>query len=75
MAARTLLETSHGYVGTVYSLLLFLASRTPVHHGVIVSQQGMYAGEVGVPRLLKLFEKYGIKTTWFIPHVLRSYNS
>jgi peptidoglycan/xylan/chitin deacetylase (PgdA/CDA1 family) len=27
----------------------------------------MYAGEVGVPRLLKLFEKYGIKTTWFIP--------
>lgn len=29
--------------------------------------QGMYAGEVGVPRLLKLFKKYGIKTTWFIP--------
>lgn len=29
--------------------------------------QGMYAGEVGVPRLLKLFDKYKIKTTWFIP--------
>jgi len=29
--------------------------------------RGMYAGEVGVPRLLKLFKKYGIKTTWFIP--------
>lgn len=29
--------------------------------------QGLYAGEVGVPRLLKLFEKYKIKTTWFIP--------
>ena len=27
----------------------------------------MYAGEVGVPRLLKLFKKYDIKTTWFIP--------
>ena len=27
----------------------------------------MYAGEVGVPRLLKLFDKYKIKTTWFIP--------
>ena len=29
--------------------------------------QGMYAGEVGAPRLLKLFERFGIKTTWFIP--------
>jgi peptidoglycan/xylan/chitin deacetylase (PgdA/CDA1 family) len=27
----------------------------------------MFAGEVGSPRLLKLFAKYGIKTTWFIP--------
>jgi len=27
----------------------------------------MYAGEVGVPRLLKLFKKYNLKTTWFIP--------
>lgn len=29
--------------------------------------RGMFAGEVGVPRLLRLFEKYGIKTTWFTP--------
>ncbi|KDQ57514.1 hypothetical protein JAAARDRAFT_193830 [Jaapia argillacea MUCL 33604] len=29
--------------------------------------RGMYAGEVGVPRLLKLFDKYQIKATWFIP--------
>lgn len=29
--------------------------------------KGMYAGEVGVLRLLRLFERYGIKTTWFIP--------
>ncbi|KAJ9092890.1 hypothetical protein QFC21_006602 [Naganishia friedmannii] len=29
--------------------------------------RGMFAGEVGTPRLLKLFKKYGIKTTWFIP--------
>ncbi|KAL9598887.1 MAG: hypothetical protein Q9219_004227 [cf. Caloplaca sp. 3 TL-2023] len=28
---------------------------------------GIFAGTVGVRRLLKLFEKYGIKTTWFIP--------
>lgn len=27
----------------------------------------MFAGTVGAPRLLKLFDKYGIKTTWFIP--------
>ena len=27
----------------------------------------MFAGEVGCPRLLKLFAKFGIKTTWFIP--------
>ncbi len=29
--------------------------------------RGMFAGEVGTPRLLKLFDKYGLKTSWFIP--------
>ena len=29
--------------------------------------QGMFAGEIGTPRLLKLFDKFGIKTTWFPP--------
>ncbi len=29
--------------------------------------RGMFAGEVGVPRLLDLFDKYDLKTTWFIP--------
>ena len=29
--------------------------------------RGMFAGEVGTPRLLKLFDKLGIQTTWFIP--------
>jgi peptidoglycan/xylan/chitin deacetylase (PgdA/CDA1 family) len=29
--------------------------------------RGLFAGEVGTPRLLKLFEKYNLKTTWFIP--------
>ncbi|EIN11316.1 glycoside hydrolase/deacetylase [Punctularia strigosozonata HHB-11173 SS5] len=36
--------------------------------------RGMYAGEVGVPRLLKLFDKYKLKTTWFIPgHSLETF--
>jgi peptidoglycan-N-acetylglucosamine deacetylase len=30
-------------------------------------QRGMFAGEVGTPRMLKLLDKYGIRTTWFIP--------
>jgi peptidoglycan/xylan/chitin deacetylase (PgdA/CDA1 family) len=29
--------------------------------------RGMFAGEVGTPRLLKLFERNDIRTTWFIP--------
>lgn len=29
--------------------------------------RGLFAGEVGAPRLLNLFEKYELKTTWFIP--------
>jgi peptidoglycan/xylan/chitin deacetylase (PgdA/CDA1 family) len=29
--------------------------------------RGLFAGEVGSPRLLKLFERYDLKTTWFIP--------
>jgi peptidoglycan-N-acetylglucosamine deacetylase len=29
--------------------------------------RGMFAGEVGSPRLVNLFKKYGLRTTWFIP--------
>jgi peptidoglycan/xylan/chitin deacetylase (PgdA/CDA1 family) len=29
--------------------------------------RGMFAGEIGTMRLLKLFEKYDLRTTWFIP--------
>lgn len=29
--------------------------------------RGMFSGEVGAPRLLKLFARWGIKTSWFIP--------
>ncbi|MGD9812269.1 MAG: polysaccharide deacetylase [Sphingobium sp.] len=29
--------------------------------------RGMFAGEVGTPRLLDLFDRLGIKTSWFIP--------
>ncbi len=29
--------------------------------------RGLFAGEIGVPRLLNLFKKYKLKTTWFIP--------
>jgi peptidoglycan-N-acetylglucosamine deacetylase len=29
--------------------------------------RGLFAGEVGSPRLLKMFARLGIKTTWFIP--------
>ncbi|MEO6943343.1 MAG: polysaccharide deacetylase [Lacisediminihabitans sp.] len=29
--------------------------------------RGMFAGEVGVPRLLRLFERHDLRTTWFIP--------
>ena len=29
--------------------------------------RGLFAGEVGVPRLVELFRRFGIRTTWFIP--------
>ncbi|MFT0859408.1 polysaccharide deacetylase family protein [Ancylobacter sp. G4_0304] len=29
--------------------------------------RGMFAGEVGVPRMLNMFERFGIKTTFFVP--------
>ena len=29
--------------------------------------RGLFAGGVGSPRLVKLFDRLGIKTTWFIP--------
>ncbi|QEC46524.1 polysaccharide deacetylase [Baekduia soli] len=37
-------------------------------------QRGVWAGEVGTPRLLKLFERYDLRTSWFIPgHSLESF--
>ncbi|EER29022.1 Polysaccharide deacetylase family protein [Coccidioides posadasii C735 delta SOWgp] len=36
--------------------------------------RGIWAGTIGTRRLLKLFEKYNIKATWFIPgHTLESF--
>jgi len=36
--------------------------------------RGMFAGEVGVPRLLRLFERKDLRTTWFIPgHSLETF--
>jgi peptidoglycan-N-acetylglucosamine deacetylase len=36
--------------------------------------RGIFAGEVGSPRLVRLFDRYGIKATWFIPgHTLESF--
>jgi peptidoglycan/xylan/chitin deacetylase (PgdA/CDA1 family) len=29
--------------------------------------RGLFAGEVGTPRLLKLFDRFDIKTSWFVP--------
>src|SRR6201987_4062164 len=29
--------------------------------------RGLFSGEVGSPRLVALFRRFGIKTTWFIP--------
>ncbi len=38
--------------------------------------RGLFAGEVGSPRLLTLFERMGIKTTWFIPgHSIETFPS
>ena len=43
---------------------------------MLISPQGLFAGTVGVRRLLKLFEKYDMKTTWFIPgHSLETVGS
>ncbi|MEU4840308.1 polysaccharide deacetylase family protein [Nocardia testacea] len=37
-------------------------------------QRGVFAGEVGVPRLLRLFERRAIRTTWFWPgHSLETF--
>ncbi len=39
-------------------------------------QRGMFAGEVGIPRLLELFRRLEVRTTWFIPgHSLETFPS
>lgn len=47
--------------------------RSIAHHGGFCII-GLWAGHVGTMRLLKLFEKYNIKATWFIPgHSLETF--
>lgn len=42
--------------------------------GLAKTGLGLFAGTIGVRRLLKLFAKYDIKTTWFIPgHSLETF--
>ena len=37
-------------------------------------QRGMFSGEVGTPRLLRLFDRYRLKTSWFVPgHSLETF--
>ena len=43
------------------------AKRNPSRRGAAGHSRGMFAGEVGSLRLRKLFDRWGIKTTWFIP--------
>ena len=36
--------------------------------------RGVFAAEIGMPRLLQLFDRYSLKTTWFIPgHTAESF--
>lgn len=36
--------------------------------------RGVFGATVGIDRLLKLWDKYGIKTTWFVPaHSIESF--
>lgn len=36
--------------------------------------RGVFAAEVGMPRLLRLFERFGLKQSWFIPgHTIESF--
>ncbi len=36
--------------------------------------RGLFAGEVGAPRLLKMFQKYNIPTSWFVPgHTIETF--
>lgn len=43
-------------------------------YAVFDKGSGVWAGTVGTRRLLKMFDKYKIKTTWFIPgHSLESF--
>lgn len=36
--------------------------------------RGIFGATVGVDRLLKLWDKYGIKTSWFVPaHSIESF--
>lgn len=37
-------------------------------------QRGVYAGEVGTPRLLKMFQRHGVTASWFIPgHTIETF--
>lgn len=49
-------------------------TRTGAPCGPTDVSRGVFGVTVGIDRLLKLWDKYGIKTTWFVPgHSIESF--
>ena len=43
-------------------------------NSIVDVSRGMFAGEVGTPRLVQLFAKFGIRATWMVPgHSLETF--
>jgi peptidoglycan/xylan/chitin deacetylase (PgdA/CDA1 family) len=76
MAEKTLVQISVEVQSTQIQLYLGIFSYIPIVRDTIsdVYQTGLFAGTEGTRRLLKLFDKYKMKATWFIPgHSLETF--
>lgn len=74
MAERTLRATSAEVSFPFGNAILDIANQSQSILTHDWNDAGLFAGTIGVQRLLKLFAKYNMKTTWFIPgHSLETF--
>jgi peptide methionine sulfoxide reductase MsrB len=58
----------------LFSIIFRINTQTGAPANPTDVSRGIYGATVGIDRLLKLWDKYNIKTTWFVPaHSIESF--
>lgn len=68
------LDSNFAHRGEIANRIFRINTRTGDPANPTDVSRGIFGATVGIDRLLRLWDKYGIKTTWFVPaHSIESF--